>query len=656
MSTVMVASDAGRNALFYAAAISALFLGAMVYLPGLPGDFVFDDYGSITGNSALLIQHLDPGSLFHAMLSAPVGGLLRPLSTLSFILDASFFGLSPGAFKLTNIFIHLLAGALLGCVALEVLRAHRAISERKFSNETIRRLSLAVMLLWLVHPLNLTAVLYVVQRDTSLAAVFTAAAVLSYLAGRRRQIETGEGRLLIWIAAPLFMLLGMLCKENAALTPVYTLVTEITLLGFRTRGGSRSREITCFYGIFLALPLLALCGLLALRPEFLGNYVNRDFTLYERLLSECRVLLDYLRWALIPDPRQLGLFHDDIAPSRGILQPLSTLPCALITLALVPTAFLLRRHFPLISFSILWFIAGHLMESTVLPLDLVYEHRNYLPLFGLVLGGVATLYASVQRVERVRLATAAVAVYALILAGTTAIRAHEWRTELSFAQYESAHHPHSPRALSELGETYMWYIQSSHDTSLIPKVLDAEQRSKLADHGSINQDVGVAYMFAILHDLPQAKHYLQATAEDAKSAIPSSSLQIALVSLANLAQPDYRELFPGIIDVYTAALANPRLMRDNCYAANIWNTSAMFLIDIEEIPGALDAMHKAVTLCPVNPRMRANLARMFLEFNDTHDAKEQIDALRALHDFRFLLDLQKLEREYDQAIAASGKK
>lgn len=651
----MAAGNARSKALFYASWISAQLLGVIVYLPGLPGDFIFDDYGTITGNSALLIQHLDLGSLLHAMLSAPVGGLLRPLSTLSFILNASFFGLSPTAFKLTNIFIHLVAGTLLWCVSRELLRAYNHVSARKFAHEAIQWLSLAIMLLWLVHPINLTAVLYVVQRDTSLAAVFTAAAVLCYLIGRRRQYEIGQGRALIWVVVPLFTMIGMLCKENAALTPVYTLVIELTLLGFRAKGGGRDREIVAFYAVFLALPLLLLCGLWVLHPELLGDYANRDFTLYERLLTECRVLLDYLRWALIPDLRQLALFHDDIATSHGLLQPLSTLPSVLTIVGLVSTACMLRKRAPLMSFGILWFFAGHLIESTVLPLDLVYEHRNYLPVFGLVVGIVGTLFSLAQRTARTRLAAATIAACILILAATTAMRAYEWRNELSFAQFESTHHPRSPRALAELGETYMWYIQSSHDKSLIPEAIDAEERSKLADHGSINQDIGLAYMFATLHDLSQAKHYLQDAMEDAKSAIPSSSLQIALQALTNLATPDYRELFPDIIAVYTAAAANPRLMRDDCFVANIWNTYAMFQIDTDEIPSALTAMHKAITLCPAQPRMRANMAHMFLKFGDARDAKEQIDALRSLHNFRYLLELRALEQEYEQLNTATGK-
>src|SRR5580698_8781320 len=96
--------------LFVATWLGSLLLGALVYLPGLPGAFVFDDYGSITNNPAIKLQALTVQGLLQAAVSAPVGGLLRPISTLSFVLDAYFFGVNPEPFKITNICIHLTVG------------------------------------------------------------------------------------------------------------------------------------------------------------------------------------------------------------------------------------------------------------------------------------------------------------------------------------------------------------------------------------------------------------------------------------------------------------------------------------------------------------------------------------------------------------------
>ncbi|HEY1992516.1 MAG TPA: hypothetical protein VGH71_08640, partial [Gammaproteobacteria bacterium] len=287
--------------------LACLFCGLLVlaiYAPGLPGDFLFDDFTSIVSNGALRLHDLSTSSLLQAMLSGPPGALQRPLSMLSFALTVYFSGLSPFAFKLTNIFIHLGCGVLLGFLAREILRAYAEITQRKLSPPAIAWLSLSIATLWLVHPLNLTTVLYSVQRENALAAACTAAAALAYMTGRRRQRTGGSGGIYIWLYTPVCMFAGILCKENAALTPIYLLVIEFTVLGFGAGDRATRRQLLSFYGVFLLLPALAFCGVVAMKPDYFFSYAGRSFTLYQRLLSESRILLDYLRWAVVPDPRQ----------------------------------------------------------------------------------------------------------------------------------------------------------------------------------------------------------------------------------------------------------------------------------------------------------------------------------------------------------------
>jgi len=648
--------DLSRKKLVFAAAwLGALLLGALVYLPGLPGAFVFDDIGNIVNNQAIKLQVLSAQSLLHAMLSAPVGGLLRPVSTLSFALDAYFFGVDPEPFKITNICIHLMVGALLWLLARELLRAYRSFSGKTLDDDAIAWLSLVVSTLWLIHPLNLTSVLYAVQRDNSLAALFTVAAILSYMVGRRK--PGNGGRLLIWLMTPLCMALGMLCKENAALTPVFILVVEFTLLGFRDNDGGQSREVRWFFGAFLLLPLLAAGTYATFRPGFFFSaYDGRGFTMYQRLLSEGRVLVDYLRWSFVPDLRQLGLFHDDIAPSHGLLDPLTTLPCLLVLTGLLAASVALRKRAPLVSFGILWFFAGQLMESTVLPLELVYEHRDYLPLFGLILGTVGTAYSLAAESGRLPLAKTLLVLCILLLAFTTAMRAADWQTELAFARSESSHHPRSARALAELQWAYMNYVISSKDTRVIPLVLDAAERSKAADPKAINQEIGLAFMYANLHQLSDAKPHLQAAAAEVSDATPSSTLQFALQSLLTMTDADNGPLFADMDLIFLHALQNPTLMSNVCYGAEIWNSYGVFQRKTGEIPGALSAMHKAVNMCPWNTLIRTNFIDMLLTYGDTQDAGPQLDALKDVRDLRYVAEIRRLQRIYAEELAGQGKK
>ncbi len=633
--------------IFGLACVTALAVGLLVYLPGLPGDFVFDDFSSIVSNPAVTAAHHDLAGLLDAMLSAPIGGLLRPLSMLSLILNAQLFGLSPFGFKLVNIFIHLACGGLLGFLAREVLLVHARSIGRPADTQRIAWLSLAAAALWLVHPLNLTAVLYIVQRETSLSALFSAAAMLAYLIGRRRGIGTRNGAMLIWLTTPLCVLLGMLCKETAALVPVYLLVVEFTLLDFRDGAGRRDRKVLAFFVVFLALPLIAALVLAAVRPGFFfASYLGRDFTLYQRLLSECRVLLDYLRWLFIPDLRQLGLFHDDVAVSHGLLEPTTTLPAVLLLVALAAGALACRRRHPLFSFGVLWFLAGHLMESTILPLELVFEHRNYLPAFGPILACVAGIYALCEKRGLGRLAkTLGIAVFT-ILALTTAMRALDWQTELDFGRSEARHHPGSPRALTELQWAYMRYVIVSGDTQLIPAAVQAAEQAKTLEPGSINQDVGLAFMYAKLGQLPDAHVRLRSAADRVGEAAPTSSLQSALQALLQLTGPEDQVLREDARAVFKGAFANPRFRPQPCYVANAWNTYSIFQEDTGELPGASAALQQAVNLCPRDQTLHSNFAHLLLRYHDMKDAEAQIEALEAVHDYRFSADLLVLKREY----------
>ncbi len=639
--------------LFVAAWLGSLLLGVLVYLPGLPGAFVFDDYGSITNNPAIRLQALTVQGLLQAAVSAPVGGLLRPISTLSFVLDAYFFGVNPEPFKITNICIHLTVGILLWCLARELLRAYRALSGKLLDDRNIAWLSLAASSLWLVHPLNLTSVLYTVQRDNSLAALFTVAAILSYMVGRR--LEGTRGRLYIWMLTPMLTALGMLCKENTALTPVFILVIEFTLLGFRGLDGKPSREVRWFFVAFLILPLFAAGCLAVLKPGIFGGYGLRDFTLYERLLSECRILLDYLRWTFVPDLRQLGLFHDDIAPSQGLLEPVTTLPSLVAIIALIVMGIALRRRAPLLSFGILWFFAGQHRDSTVVPLELAYEHRNYLPLFGLILGGVGTFYPLAAEHGRVLTAKLLLGLCILLLALTTAMRSADWQNELAFARSESSHHPHSARALAELQWAYLGYVVTTKDTRLIPFVLGAAEKSKAADPGSINQDIALAYMYAKLSDLPNAKLHLQAAAAETSVAAPSSTLQLALQTLLTMTDAGDQTLFADMHVIFLHATQNPRLMSNPCYGAGIWNTLGIFQRKIDEIPGTLSAMHKAVIMCPSDTLMRINFINTLLFYGDTQDTGPQLDALGNVHDLRYVPEIYRLQRLYAGELASQDK-
>lgn len=448
------------------AVLLALAIGLLVffvYLPGLQGGFLYDDYGSIVENPYGQVDRLDFSELQKASATGNSGPLGRPLSMLSFALNRYFSGLDPYYFKLVNLVIHLFNAALVFEFGRRVLTVYALRQPRPAAdNATLPALMTAAA--WALHPLNLTTVLYSVQRMTSLSALFVLAALIAYVAARAPGVPRLRRLALMFGGTVVFGGLGLLAKESAFLLPLYVLTVEAVL--FRFRGDAPERaDLKAYFGLFLALPLVAGCALFAYEPRYLlVSYAFRDFGPFERLLTEARVLWLYVGLLVWPQTQRLGFYHDDIVLSRGLLDPVSTLP-AVAGIALVAVlALRCRRRAPLLSFAIGWFLAGHLLESTVLPLELMHEHRNYLPIVGPLLVFFAALLG---RESTIRYTRWVALLIILLLAVQTNARAIQWQERIAHALIEVEHHPGSFLANQELGRLlYLVYRDSGSRDAL----------------------------------------------------------------------------------------------------------------------------------------------------------------------------------------------
>lgn len=454
-----------------AVAVAALFSTVCVYSPGLSGGFFFDDFSNIEANDTLKIQSLDPSTLWRAAWSGGAGPLGRPVSMLSFALNAYFIGLDPYYFKLTNLAIHLLNGISVGLLTWLILNiSHGA----RLSGRQRCWIAIAVAAAWLLHPFNMTAVLYVVQRMTSLAALFTFWGVIFYLLGRRRQMENRTGW--PWIALSLLLCgpLAVLSKENGALLPLFLLALEFSLLRFSAATTVGQASLYSLFGVLVAIPALIVIGLLVLNPGWLQDaYVYRDFTLPQRLLTQARLLLWYLQMIVLPDPSQMAVVHD-VAISKSLNVPGNTLPSILTLAVLLGLAIYVRTKAPLFSLGLLWFFMGHVLESTVLPLELTYEHRNYVPSYGIVLAVLFYMLYPLKYAKTLRLRYLVGALWVWFLAFDTWMRSEQWSDDYLFIATEVAHHPDSYRNHAILAGV--------HASEAKKKGEDAEDHFRLAKH------------------------------------------------------------------------------------------------------------------------------------------------------------------------------
>ncbi|HXZ45804.1 MAG TPA: hypothetical protein VEH02_03640, partial [Pseudolabrys sp.] len=214
-------------------------LGALVFLPGVAGPYVFDDYTNLLVNAYVRVTSLDLHSLWLASYSLTAGPLHRPISMASFAINYYFAGsFSPTVpYKLTNIVLHAINGILIFWFMNLVLARLTQILYRNPSTadtaDTPRAPALlagAIALLWVIHPIQLTSVLYVVQRMTELAALFTLLGLICYLSGRMAGLAGKKNGIWLAVVGSLgFGFLGIYSKETALLLPVFILILEYIL-------------------------------------------------------------------------------------------------------------------------------------------------------------------------------------------------------------------------------------------------------------------------------------------------------------------------------------------------------------------------------------------------------------------------------------------
>ncbi len=627
--------------------LASLVLAFFVYYPGTSGYFLFDDTINILENAHLRIQSLDFSSLRQAAFSGDAGSLGRPLSVLSFALNYHFSGLDPYYFKLTNIAIHLLNGICIYLLTCLILGTCRLRYLTGISQEYTRWVGLAVASAWLLHPLNLTGVLYVVQRMTSLAALFSLLGLISYLYGRQQLVigKTGWG----WILASfaLFTPLAVFSKENGVLLPVFMLCIEFVFYRFQAPSPATRRALWALFGISVFFPFVALVIFTIVNPAWLtGGYLVRDFTLPGRLMTEARIMWFYMQTIVAPNISQLGMYHDDIPLSRGLFEPASTFFSSIGIILLAAFAVLARKRQPVASFGILFFLVGHSLESSVLALELVHEHRNYLPIYGLLLPLFYYLLYPLRHMQSLRARQILAVVFVLTFAGLTFMRATQWGDHLVMKELAAKNHPDSIRSNVDIGSFYAVLPPSSQEEADQYYRRAYEHFAKAASL-SPSDTLGLFGLISLnsKHRLPIEESWVSALAGRIENHPFAPSTGNSLADLAKCMIVSDCTHSPEIMEtLLQAGLRNPTLQgKARAQVLFAWSD---FLFRIKHDRDAANkAAYEAAAVVPKALEYRLTLITMLINRGQADEAKTQIEQTRQLDTMHVLAkSLNELEK------------
>lgn len=333
-----------------------------------------DDYQNILTNPRIQIQDLSLDSLKASVYGPAHRHIWRPVAFLTFAVNWYFGGSHVFGYHLVNTVIHLLTAFFLYLVVSRLL-ASPALKDKY--TDSLHFIALLATALWAIHPIQTQAITYIVQRMTLLSGLFYMICIYCYI-----RIRTAIGvKQKVWFGVSFLvsLLLGLGSKENIMILPLSLVLIELTF--FFNPASERiawNKKAVVFIAGALLTAVAAL-WLLKIDPgSVFDGYRNRFFTPGQRLLTEFRILVFYLSQLFYPIPSRFSIEHD-FEISTSLLTPWTTLPAVIMVIGLIAIGILQRRRSPLLSFAILFFFLNHTLESTIIPLELVFEHRNYLP-------------------------------------------------------------------------------------------------------------------------------------------------------------------------------------------------------------------------------------------------------------------------------------
>lgn len=549
-----------------------ILFGVIAYFNSLEVPFYFDDSDNIE-HPSLRIEKLTTESIYKAM----TGGVIksRPVTNLSFALNYYLGEYRVQGYHVVNILIHILSAYLLylfACVTLQ-------FSQIEFDRRSINLLALSTALIWLVHPTATQSVTYVVQRMNSMAAMFYILSMLSFALGRylhKEQDQSANRRraYFYYVASILSGLLAIGSKEMAATLPLTILLYEWFFVRDMSRKWFKKGMlilVSCL-GLVLVFAWHYTDGHILQRTIY--GFGGRDFTLEERLYTQLRVVVHYIGLLFYPHPDRLTLDYD-FPISSSLFTPISTLYAGCVLAGIFAVGVITAKKYRIISFCIFWFFITLSIESSIVPLEIIYEHRVYLPSMMICLLTILLCYSVVRNAKFVLVAVILVSV---MLTNWTMERNSVWGEPLAFWQDAVKKAPYDDRVHVNLGHTYLELGEYDQAEYHFQKAIEVGSAKPYAFN-----ELGVVWFKR--GDNEKAEHFYK------EALVKAPHYSVSMYNLAKLlfAQERYTEATQYLLSL------SKEITRDE-FLSNILRMLGYCYLEVGDLAKAESAFIKAVSL------------------------------------------------------------
>jgi tetratricopeptide (TPR) repeat protein len=557
-------------------------LGFFIYSNTFKSPFVFDDIARIQKNVNIRITELNFKNLLKAG-SNKQSLRKRPVGYITFALNYYFHQYDPKGYHIVNIIIHILAGIIL----YSFIKTTLDLPSIKSKYARPHTIAFFAALIWFVHPIQTQSVTYIMQRLNSLSAMFYVLSLWLYLKGRLSEKKPKKWPWFTSSALAWFLALG--CKQTAATLPFFIFLYEWYF--FQNLKLDWLKQKLKYFFIILFLFGLVSFFYLGFNPiekmSSIGDYSHGEFTIPQRVLTELRVVIYYLSLIFFPHPSRLNLDYD-FPLSYSLIHPVTTLISLAAIIGLLMLAFYLAKKERLISFCILWFFGNLVIESSIIPVAIIFEHRNYLPSMLVFLIPIIWVERNVKfGWLKIGLVCAVVVVFSI----WAYQRNQVWENQVTLWQDNVKKSPHKARPHANLGKALA-------DRSLIDKAIENYQRAL-----QINPNLAQAHNNLGMAFEEQGKTN-EAIAHYLKSLQIRPNLAQAHVNLGEALTKQART--DEAIEHYLAALQiNPDLPEAH-------NNLGVVILNQGKAEQAINRFNQALRLNPEYAEAHNNLGGIFL--------------------------------------------